>query len=176
VDTLANEKGLSLLEVLAAVTILTMVILSVSYLFTTNYKFSSQEATRDLSVNIARSVIEDLKPAIQAGVAATLFSNNPDIATPITITANDINLLRDNLPNTLTYDYIIEPNINLDITIRDIEIPNLNAVSITDALDASHTYQFVMNQFFSHIEVQVTDNLLNTTFTLQSYLEKVVPN
>ncbi|NHN30731.1 type IV pilus modification PilV family protein [Paenibacillus agricola] len=165
-----NQKGLSLLEVLAAVTILAMVILSISYFFTKNYEYSNREESKDISVNVARNVIEDLKPGLMNGTAVTLFSNS-EAAHALAL--NEIELLRDNQDNTFTFDYITDPISHLKVAIREINIPNNRTYTITDELNTEIRFPFVMNHYFSHIEVTVTDTLLNnTTYTLQSYLEK----
>jgi type II secretory pathway pseudopilin PulG len=92
-----NQKGITLIEVLAAITILMMVILSVSYLFTKSYEHSYKEEKLDVSVNIARTVIEELKKHLKDTQTTTIQISTSNENQPLTL---DISALRNAVTQT----------------------------------------------------------------------------
>ncbi|MCF6092693.1 type II secretion system GspH family protein [Microaerobacter geothermalis] len=56
-----NEKGITLIEILAAITILAIIVIPVSMLFTGSYTNSKKEEEKTQAVQIARWVTEEIK-------------------------------------------------------------------------------------------------------------------
>lgn len=157
-----NQRGLTLLEVLVAVTILSLVVLSVSYLFTQNYSFSLKEEKRDMNVDIARNVMEELKRSLKNTALSQQAIYNQTV---------NLTLLRNNQPESPAA-VLYYPNANdrqYEIRIRDLTIAG-QTVPVEDANGT--TYNFPVQDFFAHIQVEVVHTASNARYTLESYVEK----
>lgn len=161
-----NERGITLLEVLAAVAILSVAMISFSLLFGQNFQFSHREERRDVSVNIARTVIEELKGQLPSGAERmTIFEDHQEI---------DLALLREPSADiqAVTVYYPSGTDRQFTVVIRNIPIPADKRITIPNPDDASQSYTFPYHDFFSHIEVEVENEALRTSYSLQSYVER----
>jgi prepilin-type N-terminal cleavage/methylation domain-containing protein len=164
---LSNEKGLSLLEVLAAVTILAVVIISFSMLITKNYEFSSKEEKRDISVNLARTVIEEIKDPLKSSGATMINSILLYENQAIDIAALRNTVTADTLVSRIFYPSDIDRQ--FEVRINNKHYDN-NILTLTGTNNVN--YNFTVNDFFSLVEVEVVNLNLDTNYSLQSYLEK----
>ncbi|WP_397379460.1 prepilin-type N-terminal cleavage/methylation domain-containing protein [Paenibacillus sp. YYML68] len=159
-----NQNGLTLIEVMAAVVILSIAVLSFTMLFSKNVEFSHREENRNAALTVARTVIEELKPVLPTTGNANIFGQQVLLAS-----------LRDN--NAATAPAVIYYPSAADrqyrITITDLVIPASQSFQVQDKLKPANTFQFNVRDYFSHIQVQV-DGLTSTgeSYTLQSYIER----
>lgn len=153
-----------MLEVLAAVTILSIAAISFTLLFTKNYEFSHQEEKRNVSLQVARTVIEELKTALPTSSAQlTLFGQ-----------AVNLTSLRDQAQNTAPAPlfYPAAGDRQYEILITDLPIPANQSFPIQDAANAAKSYNFAVNAYFSFIQVQVRSLTTDEQYTLQRYIER----
>lgn len=170
----SKQDGLTLLEVLAAVTILSFVVMMAYYVFTQNYEFSHKEEQRDVSVNIARAVIEEMRGPFKAGstTASIQLNHDPSAGGGASPLAIDLTRLRDNnTANPLPpMQHVDTEGQTYIITINDLTIGPDKNIQIND--DNGNAYTFPTADHFALIQVTVVNELFNTKYELQVYLEK----
>lgn len=155
-----NEKGMTLIEVLAAAVILTFIVITFSYLFTQGAKNSKAEEKRDQSVAIARSLMEEIKThliyedTIQFRSQPINLKAIREAAAPIKISSLSIQYPQDT-DETYTVEITADPVSDKTITIEE--------------------KIFQLTQYFRLVKIQVTEMQFQTSYTLESYLEYTLP-
>lgn len=158
-----SEKGITLIELLVSIVIVSMVILSVSYLFTKLYQNSYKEEKTDVSVNIARTVMEELKQKLKTSESITFFDN----VESTTITSLKTRPSTGN-PESITIAYPTAANKQYDVIISSLAFDEFSH-KFTDSTNKE--YQFNLSEFFTLIQVEVKHTQMNTTYKIQRYIE-----
>lgn len=161
---LRSQKGVTLLEVLASVVILSFVVFSVSYLFSKSYENSYKEESKDMSVNLARTVLEELKQKLK-----TTDTSLP-LPSPFEGQTIDLNGLRGTPP--YTHASIYYPSVNdkqYEIKISSLPFED-KTYQLADANGKS--FDFRLNRYFALIQVEVVHANPDNSHIIQSYMEK----
>jgi prepilin-type N-terminal cleavage/methylation domain-containing protein len=104
--SLKNEKGLTLIELLASIVILSIILLSFMTFFTNSFKYNAVSSDKINTTNIAREVQEDFKVnTVKNQELKKLIRESRDLPTVTTIPKNsypELNLSKDIKKNGLT--------------------------------------------------------------------------
>ncbi|WP_409346909.1 prepilin-type N-terminal cleavage/methylation domain-containing protein [Paenibacillus sp. MBLB4367] len=156
-----SEKGITLIELLVAIVIVTMLVLSISYLFTKTYENSYREEKKDVSVNIARTVMEELKRKLKTTSAVeTIYEQPVNLAGLRQLPGSEIKQPSVYFPSASDKQY--------EIVISVLHFEDQN-YPITDTNNKS--FVFKLSDFFSLIQVEVKQHSMNTSYKVQSYME-----
>lgn|GEM_PF-3267465 len=169
-----NQKGLTLLEVLAAIAILSGVVITVAALINSSVTSATREQRKDISVDLAKTVLEEIKHNLKntSLASTTLTTLN---AKPVNIVINLANLRQPVAEKTdvATFPFTDSGNHIYQIVVSNMPYANTdNMLTITDPTDSEKTLNFDITQYFSIVQVQVTQPQLNVNYVLQSYIEK----
>lgn len=156
-----NEKGLSLVELLATITILSIVVISVIYVYSNFHNVARQQKVSSDAVNIARTVLEELK-ATMPGTDPTLklFGQQE-----ISLTALR-SLDASSLPQTIHY-----PNShNSKFKIVIDASPFNKQIDFTN--DALQDTTLQLGNYFRIIQITIRNSASDSeVYNLQSYVE-----
>lgn len=155
-----NEKGLTLIELLATMTILSIVVVSVIYVYSNFHHTARQQKQSADAVNVARTVLEELK--------ANLPGNDPTLQLfdqSIDLTALR-NLNDSALPQTVQY-----PDVHSNkYTITIDAFPFSKQIAFTNEALQDTTLQ--LGDYFHIIHIQIIDATSHSEiYHLQSYVE-----
>ncbi|SDC47061.1 prepilin-type N-terminal cleavage/methylation domain-containing protein [Paenibacillus sp. UNCCL117] len=176
-----NQKGLTLVEILASIVILAMVILAFTYMYNNLFAASTKEQRRDVSVDIARSVMEQLKTSFSTG-AATMniwFPPAGASAAPPGSGAGsqqsvDLTALRQVVTAPYTADAIYYPSAadrQYKVQISNVPIPEAGTQKYT-LNDGTTSYTLNVVDHFSLIQVEVIAMGTGVSYSIQSYLDR----
>jgi prepilin-type N-terminal cleavage/methylation domain-containing protein len=160
---LKNNRGMTLLEVLASVLIIGLIIVAVSYLFTTGYANSIKEQDKDVSVQIARAVLEEIKHNLKTTRESASYQSQIIDLNPLRVSINTGETVLPALyyPSQADKQYTILVK-NMGYEDRTYQFKGSN----------DKNYSFSVKPFFSLIEVEVKREATSTMYKLQSYMEK----
>lgn len=152
-----NDKGLTLIEVLAAVVILSFIVLTFSYLFTQGTKNSKTEENRDQSVAIARSLMEEIKMNLTKGGTIQFHSNpiNLDMIRNASTVPVPLPAL------TLAYPQATDGSYKVEITADPVLGQKITVAS----------NDFPLTNYFRLVKIKVTEQQFQSVYVLESYLE-----
>lgn len=145
-----NRKGITLVEVLASVTILAIALLAIVYMLQQTTLFSKKNNDRENNVQVARTVMEEIKVKLKENTNIAPFGET----IPITdlIAANSVTL-----PSTFS---------SANKTVRI----DVNSTVPTTSIPIKGT-SYSIGQFFRLIEVTCTNVNSKDTYSLQAYVE-----
>ncbi|WP_407946098.1 prepilin-type N-terminal cleavage/methylation domain-containing protein [Paenibacillus athensensis] len=174
VSDLRNQKGLTLLEVLAAVAILSGVVITVAALINSSVTSATREQRKDISVDLAKTVLEEIKRTLKntALNSTTITTLN---ARPANAVINLANLRQAVSAKTdiATFAFTDSGNHTYQIIVSNMPFTGTNnTLAITDPTDSSKSLNFNIQDYFSIVQVQVTQPQLRVNYVLQSYIEK----
>ncbi|MEK8128599.1 type II secretion system protein [Paenibacillus filicis] len=179
---LRNEKGLTLVEILASLVILSMVILAFTYTYNQLFSASAREQKRDVSVDIARSVMEQLKASFSSGTASMNIwfpptNNSGTLPNPGADIQQLVNLvpLRQTVTSPVQLETIYYPSASdrqYKVNISNIPIPEADkqVYTITDNNRTSYTLKVA--DHFSLIQVEIIPAAGGVSYAIQSYLDR----
>lgn len=157
-----NQKGLTLIEVLGAITLLAVAIMGLIYLLQQTTLFSKQNEKLDRDVIVARAVMEEIKNHLSGSASTlTLYEQSVDLAA-----LRAVPLVPPTLPITIYY-----PNANtqqIKIEIRSIPFPY---TSDTITIKGK---SYKISDYFRLIQVTSTDQSGRATaqpYTLEGYAQ-----
>ncbi|WP_158560477.1 type IV pilus modification PilV family protein [Paenibacillus contaminans] len=160
-----SEKGVTLIELLVSIVLVAMIVLSVSYLFTKLYENSYREEKKDVSVNIARTIMEELKQKLRTTEGSiVVYGQQVSIASLRTNPAPGTAALPS--PPVIAYPSASDKQYEIAISAMPFDE---QTYPITDAKNKSYTFK--LGEFFSLIQVEVKQLSMNTSYKVQSYIE-----
>lgn len=154
-----NEKGLSLVELLATITIVSIIVVSIIYVFTQFQHSARQQKTLTDAVNMSRTVLEELKWGLPKHeiAAVTLFEDNQTL---------DLAPFRDPAMQPYEYSELYYPSSSK----RHYQI-HIKTINFSKTMQHNHITLHIEN-YFRNIEISVIDMLNGSVvYTLQSYVE-----
>lgn len=155
-----NEKGLTLVELLATITIVSVVVISIIYVFTNFQNTARQQKAHSDAVNAARTVLEELKWALprEGLTTTTLFDDEQPL---------DLTPFRDDVTQPYVYNQLYYPSDShrkFQITIKTIDF--------SKQLQYSDDVTIPIENYFRNIHIEITDLVTKEIiYTLQSYVE-----
>lgn len=151
-----NEKGLTLLEILAAVVLLSIAIMLFTNLFANAFERSAKEQKQDEFVVIARTVMEEMKVHLpqSTSTSITLFGQTVGIGNFRT-TAPPVPAITLSYPDASTPTYTV--------TIRTEPVTDYNV--------AVSGHNFDIRNYFRRVIVEVRHPGLDKSYTLESLIE-----
>lgn len=153
-----REQGLTLVEVLAAVVILSVAILIVSMFLQNSSLTSKSAADRDQLLSVARDVMEEIKYRLSDASRTETFVYGQRI---------DLAALREaegeiTLPDPLYYP---------DAANRQIRI-EISTSAAADQPVPIGSGSFLVKDYFQHVKVSATQIQSGKSFELDAYIEK----
>lgn len=148
-----NQRGLTLIEVLASITLLAVISLAVIYTLQQSTLFSKKNSDKENSVLIARTVMESIKSGLKSGSSVELYGN--------TVSLSPLRLTNQSALSALYLPDSIHPKMRIDI--RTLPISN-DTVSVQ-----SKSYHIA--NYFRLVEVTATDITTNQAYSLKAYVE-----
>ncbi|WP_159883471.1 type IV pilus modification PilV family protein [Paenibacillus puerhi] len=176
-----NQKGLTLVEILASLVILSLVILAFTYMYNQLFAASSREQRRDVSVDIARSVMEQVKTSFSTGAAtlniwfpptsASSTLPNPGADAPQTVT---LTFLRQTVTAPYQAEAVYYPSAadrQYKVQITNVPIPDADNQKYSLG-EGNTKYTLHVADHFSLIQVEVIPTGAGSSYAIQSYLDR----
>jgi|GEM_PF-1367616 len=156
---MTNQRGITLIEVLGSVALLAVAVLTITYALQQTSVFSRDNDGIDRSVQVTRTVMEELRGHLSDPTASTVDLYGQCL---------DLELLRTNSTTSLRLDYpgTAEPELTLSIVSTDGDLPIISAGSDTHDLDSS----------FKRITITSEPRDKGRPYTLVAYLAYVSPD
>lgn len=151
---MTNKRGITLIEVLVSIVILSIAVLSVSYLLQQSSLFSKHNSDRENNVSIVRTVLEEIKASFNKETVSVYGQQI------------QISLLKnsDQSPEQIIYaPNSTSPKVKL--VIKTIPLPS----QATHISIEGKSYN--LNENFRLVQVTGTDIQTSQPYVLQSYLE-----
>jgi prepilin-type N-terminal cleavage/methylation domain-containing protein len=148
-----NQKGFTLIEILATVTMLSILTITVIYVLQQSTVFSKQTNDKENHVLVTRTVMEQIKANLKDGNAIELYGKSVSLAQlkqSQSVSLPSLLLPIDSQPKTR-------------VDIHTLLIPN-DAVSVKE-----HAYH--VSDYFRLVEVTTTELSTNRSYSLQAYVE-----
>lgn len=154
-----NEKGLTLVELLATITIISVIVISIIYVFSNFQNTARQQKVHSDAVNVARAVLEEIKWALpRDGLATTTLFDDGQIL--------ELTPFRDVSTQPYEYNQLFYPSDNNRKF--QIAIKTINFSKKIQHKDVS----LQIENYFRNIQIEITDLVTNKLiYTLQSYVE-----
>lgn len=156
------QKGMTLLEVLAAMAIIGMIVFATVHVLTQGVARSHREQRLDLAVNIGRMVMEEIKAALPSGKVVSLFDGQ----------VVDPAVFKDG-QDSATAEVLYYPSVNnkqFQVTVSSLPFQDL---SYPFHGTNGPSYVFSLQQHFELMEVVVLDlSDPDVRFDLRSYVER----
>jgi len=163
-----NEQGLSLIEILIAVTIMSIICVAMMGYFTTAVDKSAEESRRIIAANLGRLKIAELRhyfkddyPAVESTVAKfptiQFTGNNSNVASPLMMGRLDRTVV-----NGTTYRYLVE---------LDSLSPRMGQLTSTNLLGADQ-YLVSMQVTVYWSGVETFEPSAKSSTTLDTYIVK----
>ncbi|GBF73376.1 hypothetical protein PA598K_01663 [Paenibacillus sp. 598K] len=151
---MANQRGVTLIEVLGSVALLAVAVLTITYALQQTSVFSRDNDGIDRSVQVTRTIMEELRGHLGEPTSRTLELYGQTI---------DLDLLRINTtaPLLLYYPGTTEAELTLSIVSADGHLPSISAGDDTLDLDSS----------FKLITITSEAQGKQRPYTLEAYLE-----
>ncbi|GKU79899.1 prepilin-type N-terminal cleavage/methylation domain-containing protein [Paenibacillus sp. L3-i20] len=146
-----NQKGLTLVEVLGTVVLLGIAILAITFVLQQSTIHSKDNEQQDRSVQITRSVLEEIKNNSRLGTA-TIFDQNVNLS-----------------PSSSTVQSIQYPKVNPKYTIS-ISISNSTFNDLTIAKTGGDLI-IPLKNIFKLVNVTSANKETGKQFTLKAYVE-----
>ncbi|WP_419956024.1 type IV pilus modification PilV family protein [Neobacillus niacini] len=129
--TIKNEKGVTLVELLASIVILSIILLSFMTFFTNSFQYNAVSSDKMKATNIAREVQEDFKVNSEKNLELKNLITFSKTSTGTTIPKSSypkLNLTEDIIKNSgiLTMK-LISQNYNVEVTVDTNNDPSLHS-------------------------------------------------
>lgn len=149
-----NQRGYTLIEILASITLLAVAILTITYALQQSSLSTKQNNDKDSNTLVARTVMEEIKTTMknQSLQSATLYGQ--------TINLNELRQLS---TTTIYSPSTADKKIQIDITSTSIP----SSASIVTIKGTNYD----INNYFRLVQVTSTNVATNKTYTLQAYVE-----
>lgn len=158
-----NEKGISLVEVLGAIAILSIAILGISFVLQQGALHTKDNEKQGDSVQITRSVMETIKNNLPAGSNATVFGQAVNLAA-LRGSANQ------SLP-TLYYPDSENPQYELHIQTVNHSLGSIDLPVGVDTEGNQINQIHQLADLFRLVRITSTEVVSQKTYTLEAYIE-----
>lgn len=150
-----NQKGITLIEILAAVVVLGIAVVSITFVLQQTTLFSKQNADSDRSIQITRTVLEEIKNKMKTADTIQVYDQTVHL-TPIKQSAGAASLPALYYPNPAKPQYRLDVS-SLPITNGQFSSPKGTTVNIAD--------------YFRHIQITTTHLSDNRVYRIDTYAE-----
>jgi len=148
-----NQRGLTLIEILASITLLAFVIVTVVLVLQQSTIFSKSNSQKENNVLVARTVMESIKSGLKAGDTINLYGASVSLSN-LKLAANA----------TLPVIYVPD---SAHPTTR-VNVRTLPIRSDTVSVQAK---DYHIGDYFRLVEVTTTEVATNRSYSLKAYVE-----
>lgn len=149
-----NHRGITLIEVLASVTILAIAVLAMVYILQQSTLFSKQNNDKENNVQVARSVMEEIKINLKPGTPINPFGSSIQISALKGVPVVALPLFYSSAAQTVR------------IEVKSLTLP----ATASNNLNIKGT-NYNINTYFRLVQVTCTNVQTSKSYSLQAYVE-----